>query len=98
MPVCLYASAAVGSSLILCLYQHSSLYEYLRHLVFILYPQSLPDALTTLCEILSPDKEGGPAHIPLEQFQQLYGFLASVDGGISKEQVASVISFLKTEA
>jgi hypothetical protein len=54
--------------------------------------------LTTLCEILSPDEEGGPARIPLEQFQQLYGFLASVDGGISKEQVASVISFLNTEA
>lgn len=60
--------------------------------------QSLPDALSTLCEILSPDKEGGPARIPLEQFQQLYSFLANVDGSISKEQVTSVINFLKPEA
>lgn len=60
--------------------------------------QSLPDALSTLCEILSPDDEGGAARIPLNQFQQLYSFLATVDGSISKQQVASVINFLKTEA
>ena len=65
---------------------------------FFFFLQSLPDALSTLCEILSSDEEGGPARIPLDQFQPLYSFLATVDGSISKEQVASVINFLKTEA
>ena len=78
------------------MYPAFRLYEYFFYSCFL--SQSLPDALTTLCEILSPDEEGGPARIPLEQFQLLYGFLAGVDGGISKEQVTSVISFLKTEA
>ena len=60
--------------------------------------QSLTQALTTLCEILTVDQEGGPARIPLDQFKHLYSFLADVDGEISKDQVASVIEFLSTEA
>ena len=60
--------------------------------------QSLPAALSILCEILTTDEEGGPARIPLNQFQNLYTFLATVDGGVSKDQVTSVINFLKTEA
>ena len=60
--------------------------------------QTLPAALKVLCEILTPDPEGGAARIPLELFQSLYSFLASVDGEISKQQVAAVMEFLGSEA
>ena len=48
--------------------------------------------------MLTPDPEGGAARIPLEQFRQLYAFLAEVDGEISKEHVAAVMQFLESEA
>ena len=64
------------------------------HILF----QTLPDAVKVLCEILSVDPEGGAARIPLERFRTLYGFLAEIDGEVSKEQVAAVMEFLRTEA
>ncbi|XP_065886117.1 ropporin-1-like protein [Dysidea avara] len=58
---------------------------------------SLPQALRVLCEILTTDLEGGPARIPLEQFEKLYKFLAQVDGEVSPDQVNKVIDYLKTD-
>ena len=60
--------------------------------------QSLPSALKLLCEILSLDPEGSAARIPLDQFHQLYKFLATVDGEVSADQVEAVMEFLTTES
>lgn len=60
--------------------------------------QTLPDALRVLCEIISPDSEGGPARIPLEQFRTLFTFLAHVDGDISPQTISSVMEWLETES
>ena len=60
--------------------------------------QTLSDALRVLCEILSPDSEGGPARIPLEQFRSLFSFLAQVDGEISPKQVSAVMEWLGNES
>ena len=62
------------------------------------HAQSLPDALRLLCEVLSPDSEGGPARIPLEQFRKLFSFLAQVDGEISTQQITTVMTWLETES
>ena len=60
--------------------------------------QTLPAALRLLCEILSPDPEGGAARVPLGQVLSLYSFLAQADGEVSREQVAAVSEFLTKEA
>lgn len=60
--------------------------------------KTLPAALRLLCEILSPDPEGGAARVPLGQLLSLYSFLAQVDGEVSREQVAAVAEFLTKEA
>ena len=60
--------------------------------------QSLPEALKIVCEVLSPDPEGGPARVPLSQFTSLLSFLAKVDGEISPQQVAKVIEWLENES
>lgn len=60
--------------------------------------KTLPDALRVLCEIISPDSEGGPARIPLEQFRTLFTFLAHVDGEISPQTISSVMEWLETES
>lgn len=60
--------------------------------------QTLPAALKVLCEILTTDPEGGAARIELGLFKELYSFLASVDGEISKKRVAEVINFLTDES
>ena len=57
----------------------------------------MPQALKVLCEILTTDAEGGPARIPLEQFEKLYKFLAQVDGEVSREQIHKVMEYLKTD-
>ena len=57
----------------------------------------MPQALKVLCEILTTDAEGGPARIPLEQFEKLYKFLAQVDGEVSSEQIHKVMDYLKTD-
>ena len=61
-------------------------------------PQTLPDALKVLCEILTPDSEGGPSRIPLDQFCSLYAYLAAVDGEIPTQQVSAVKAWLETES
>ena len=67
---------------------------------FLLLPlsQTLPEALTVLCEILSPDLEGGPARIDLDLFEYLYRFLATLGGEISKNQMDTVMEFLSEES
>ena len=60
--------------------------------------QSLPSALTILCEVVSPEPEGGAARISVELFHSLYSFLADIDGEISKNQISSVMTFLNTES
>ena len=47
-----------------------------------------------VCEILTADPEGGPARIPFLLFQDLYKFLAAIDGDISPEHVQDVINRL----
>lgn len=62
------------------------------------YSQTLPEAMRVLCEIISPDPEGGPARIDLDLFHQLYGFLVDVDGEVYKKQVEEVMKFLTEES
>lgn len=57
----------------------------------------MAQALKVLCEILTSDPEGGPARIPLEQFEKLYKFLAQVDGEVPAEQVNKVMEYLKND-
>ena len=56
--------------------------------------QNISDAMKTVCEILTADPEGGPARIPFQLFQDLYRYLAHVDGEISQEHIQSVLSAL----
>ncbi len=60
--------------------------------------QSLPGALTALCEVLTSDPHGGPARIPVKLFHRLYSYLADIDGQVSNDQINSVMLFLNTEA
>lgn len=48
-----------------------------------------------ICEILTADPEGGAARIPFQLFQDLYKYLAQIDGEISQEHINSVISHLQ---
>ena len=57
----------------------------------------MPQALKVLCEILTTDPEGGPARIPVEQFEKLYRFLAHVDGEVASEQIHKVMEYLKND-
>lgn len=65
---------------------------------FVIFQQTLSGALKVMCEILSPDLEGGPARIELGLFEELYNFLASVDGEIPTSQVQEVMEFLTEES
>lgn len=56
--------------------------------------QGITDAMKTVCEILTADAEGGPARIPFQLFQDLYRYLAQVDGEISQEHIQNVIGSL----
>ena len=62
-----------------------------------MYTQSMPQALRVLCEILTYDPEGGPARIPLEQFEELYKFLTHIDGEVPVEQVHKVMEYLRND-
>ncbi len=57
--------------------------------------QNITDAMKTICEILTADPEGGPARIPFPLFQDLYKYLAQIDGEISQEHINDVISHLQ---
>ena len=50
--------------------------------------------MVTICEILTADPEGGAARIPYPLFQELYQYLAEVDGDISQEHTKSVYNYL----
>lgn len=56
---------------------------------------NITEAMKTICEILTCDPEGGPARIPFKLFQELYCFLAEVDGEISNQQITDVITHLQ---
>ena len=56
--------------------------------------QSISDAMVTICEILTADPEGGAARIPYPLFQELYQYLAEVDGEIPQEHTKSVYNYL----
>ena len=62
-----------------------------------MFQQNMPQALKVLCEILTTDPEGGPARIPVEQFENLYRFLAHVDGEVTSEQIHKVMEYLKND-
>ena len=47
--------------------------------------QNITDAMQMVCEILTADPEGGAARIPFPLFQDLYKYLAQIDGEISQE-------------
>ncbi|CAG5117085.1 unnamed protein product [Candidula unifasciata] len=58
---------------------------------------NMTDALRIICEILTSDAEGGPARISFQLFQDMYKFLAEVDGEISNHQISDVIAYLKKD-
>ena len=51
-------------------------------------------ALRIACEILTHDPEGGAARIPFPLFQDLYKYLAQIDGEIDDEHINKVIEYL----
>lgn len=57
--------------------------------------ENITDAMKTVCEILTADPDGGPARIPFQLFQDLYKYLADIDGEISKLHISTVISHLQ---
>jgi len=50
--------------------------------------------MVAICEILTADPEGGAARIPYPLFQELYRYLAEVDGEISQEHTKTVYGYL----
>ena len=59
--------------------------------------QNMTAAMKTVCEILTADPEGGPARISFSLFQDLYKYLAQIDGDISQQHINDVINFLQIE-
>jgi len=57
--------------------------------------ESITDAMKTVCEILTADPEGGPARIPFPLFQDLYKYLAQIDGEISQDHINKVVTHLQ---
>ena len=57
--------------------------------------QSLTVAMKTVCEILTADPQGGPSRIPFPLFQDIYRYLAQVDGEITQEHIQAVIATLE---
>ena len=54
--------------------------------------------MNTLCSIVTTDPEGGASRIPIDMFDGVYSFLASVDGDISQDQIDRAMAWLKAEA
>lgn len=59
--------------------------------------ENITDAMKTVCEILTADPDGGPARIPFQLFQDLYRYLAQIDGEITQEHINEVINHLTYE-
>merc|ERR1711893_2529 len=56
--------------------------------------ENITEAMKMVCEILTADPDGGPARIPFQLFQELYKYLAQIDGEISQEHINTVINYL----
>jgi len=56
--------------------------------------ENITDAMKIVCEILTADPDGGAARIPFPLFQELYKYLAQIDGEISQEHINTVINYL----
>ncbi len=48
-----------------------------------------------VCEILTADPEGGAARIPFPLFQDLYQYLAQIDGEIAEDHIQTILTFLQ---
>uniref|UniRef100_A0A8C1VKW8 Ropporin-1-like protein n=2 Tax=Cyprinus carpio TaxID=7962 RepID=A0A8C1VKW8_CYPCA len=59
---------------------------------------TITSALKHACEILTEDPESGAAQIPFDIFQNLYTYLAHLDGEIPKEQIDSFLHSLEEYA
>ncbi|XP_008561467.1 PREDICTED: ropporin-1-like protein [Galeopterus variegatus] len=64
-------------------------------LLKVLHKQSINTAMKHLCEILTTDPEGGPAHIPFETFSYVYEYLAGLDSDIPPAETESYLATLK---
>ena len=53
--------------------------------------------MVTVCEILTADPDGGASRIPFPLFQDLYKYLAHVDGEISESHIESVLNHLQCD-
>ncbi|XP_077994766.1 ropporin-1-like protein [Glandiceps talaboti] len=56
---------------------------------------NITQAMKVICEILTKDPEGGAARIEFSLFQDLYTYLAQIDGEISEEQIQNVFESLQ---
>lgn len=54
--------------------------------------------MTTLCDIMTLDEEGGASRIDFEDFLDLYSFIAKVDDEISNKQRDRVLEWLLKES
>jgi hypothetical protein len=59
--------------------------------------KDITDAMRIACEILTADPDGGAARIPFTLFQDIYRFLAQVDGEIPMDQVNIVVNYLRAD-
>jgi hypothetical protein len=60
--------------------------------------KNLTDAFRVLCEIVTKHPEGSDVRIPYQLFEDLYMFLAGIDGEIGEGQVKQALSWLQTES
>ncbi|BFZ16083.1 hypothetical protein BsWGS_19122 [Bradybaena similaris] len=59
---------------------------------------NITEAMIIVCEVLTTDQAGGSDSISFALFQEIYRFLADIDGEISPQQVKDVIAFLQLDA
>ena len=57
--------------------------------------QNITTAMQIVCEILTADPDGGPARVPFPLFQDLYKYLALIDGEIAQEHINTIIKYLE---
>ncbi|KAK7881321.1 hypothetical protein WMY93_029730 [Mugilogobius chulae] len=58
---------------------------------------TLMSSLKIACEILTEDEEGGAARIPFSTFEQLYTYLAHVDGDLTETQINNFFKSLQPD-
>lgn len=59
--------------------------------------QSLAETMTVLCQVLTTDQDGGSA-LDVNIFNEMYSYLAHIDGDIPKNDIDAVINYVEQVA